>query len=120
MSISIHGIVLLVYNASMEEVPPDSSHYTLSTAEVEILCNCAIQWRQLAAELGMTGDTVREIEQLVCTSDRQRCRKVLQVFSTEEDARGRVIDTLTRMGWETAAKSLRCGYTNRYSPHHLV
>ena len=98
----------------MEEVPPHPDSETLSPVEMEIICNCAIQWKQLATELGLAQDTVQEIAQFACTSDRERCRKVLQVVSTERDARKRISETLGRMGWTTAAESLRCGYTVRY------
>ena len=104
----------LVFNASMDEVPQDSSKEALSAVEMEILCNCAIQWRLLATELGLAGDKVRKIAQFACTSDRERCRRVLQVFSTEKESRKRISEALHRMGWTSAAKSLECGYATRY------
>jgi hypothetical protein len=98
-----------VFNASIKEVPQDQA---VSAVEMEILCNCAIQWRLLATELGLAGDTAREIAQFACTSDRERCRRVLQVFSTEKDSRKRISEALHKMGWTSAAKSLECGYIN--------
>ena len=100
-----------MFNATVEEVPQNK---TLSAVEMEIICNCAIQWRQLATELGLTQNQLREISQLPCTSDRERCRRVLQVFSTEPDARNGISQALHKMGWTTAANSLKSGYTDRY------
>ena len=42
----------------MEEVPQDPNKEAVSAVEMAILCNCAIQWRLLATELGLAGDKV--------------------------------------------------------------
>ena len=109
-----------VYNASTAEVPPHPSHNTVSPVEIEILSNCAIQWKDLAAGLGLAEVRVREIEQFPCTSNRERRRKVLQTFSAESGTRDRVTEVLDKMKWKAAANSLSCGYTNRYSTHSLL
>ena len=107
-----------MYNVSTEEVPPHPSHNTVSPVEIEILSNCAIQWKELATELGLADDRVREIELL--PSKREQRRKVLQTFSAEPGTRDRVTEVLDKMKWKATANSLRCGCTNRYSTHSLL
>lgn len=104
-----------MYDASQAEIP---YHLSLTDVEIEIICNCAVNWRQLATELN-SQSIIKDIEQYMYTSERERCRAVLKTVNGP-DSRKVVVTALVNMGWKTLAESLECGYTNKYSAHHLL
>ena len=113
-----------MFEASTVAVPPLPAQNTVSDVEIETISNCAVDWRELATKLGLPQSKVRDIEQYMYTSERERCRAVLRaalaVLKSEDNPRESLVKALLDMGWKSLAESLEGGYTNRYSAHSLL